>query len=111
MKKIIDPQPIIDKLSFRCLTARGVEASLIGEVIDMLHAAPDLGEGTGFVLIDDVHINANQIRSFKWEGGDLCIHYAGQHFFASWPDPDRNLYKELCYRLGVLPTEDPEECV
>lgn len=111
MKKIINPQPIIDVLARRCLTAKGVECSILGEVIDMLRSAPDLGEGAGFILIDDVHINANQIRSFKWEGGDLCIHYAGQHFFASWPDPDRNLYKELCYRLGVLPTEDPEEGV
>lgn len=109
MKKIINPQPIIDKLSSRCLTAKGVECSILGEVIDMLHAAPDLGANSGFVLIDNVHINADQIRSFAWKDGELCIHYAGQHFFASWPDPGRNLYKELCYRLGVMPIEDLEE--
>lgn len=66
MKKVINPQPIIDKLSFRCLTAKGVECSILGEVFDMLHVAPD---------------------------------------------PDRKLYKELCYRLGVVPTADPEEGV
>lgn len=111
MKKIINPQPIIDNLTARCLKAKGVECSILGEVIDMLRAAPDLGEGAGFVLLGDVHVNANQIRSFSWKDGDLCIHYAGQHFFASWPDPDRKLYKDLCYRLGTIPTEDPEEAV
>ena len=109
MKKIINPQPIIENLTARCLTAKGVECSILGEVIEMLQVAPDLGEGAGFILIDGVHINASQIRSFRWEEGDLCIHYAGQHFFASWPDPDRALYKELCYHLGAVPTEDPEE--
>lgn len=109
MKKVINPQPIIDKLASRCLTAKGVGCSILGEVIDMLHSAPDLGEGAGFILIDGIHINANQIRSFAWKDDELSVWYAGRHFFASWPDPDRKLYKELCYRLGVMPTEDPEE--
>lgn len=111
MKKIINPQPIIDVLARRCLTAKCVECSILGEVIDMLRSAPDLGEGAGFILIDGVHINVNQIRSFAWKDGELCIHYAGRHFFESWSDPGRKLYKNLCYRLGAMPTEDPEEPV
>lgn len=64
-----------------------------------------------FLLIEGIHINVNQIRSFTWRDGELCIWYAGRHFFESWPDPDRKLYKDICYALGVLPTEDPEEAV
>ena len=109
--KIINPQPIIDRLVSRCLTAKGVECSILGETIDMLRAAPDVGGGTSFVLIDGVHINLDQIRSFSWKNGDLCFWYAGRHFFESWPDPDRKLYKDICYALGILPTEDPEEAV
>lgn len=41
MKKTIDPVPIIEKLAGRCLIAKGLECSLLGEVIDMLRAAPD----------------------------------------------------------------------
>lgn len=62
-----------------------------------------------FVLIDGVHINTEQIRSFAWRNGELCIWYAGRHFFESWPDPERKLYKDLCYMLRVLPIEDPDE--
>ena len=108
-KKIIDPQPIIDKLAARCLTAKGVECSILGEVIDVLRVAPDVGGGTSFVMIDGVHINADQIRSFAWKDGELCVWYAGRHFFESWSDPERKLYKHLCYRLGAIPAEEPEE--
>ena len=61
-----------------------------------------------FVLIDGVHINTDQIRTFLWKEGQLCVWYAGRHFFESWSDPDRKLYKDLCYDLGVLPMEDPD---
>ena len=43
-RKTIDPQPIINKLAARCLTAKGVECSILGEVIDMLRAAPKAAE-------------------------------------------------------------------
>ena len=111
MKKIINPQPIIDNLTARCLKAKGVECSILGEVIDMLRAAPDLGEGAGFVLLGDVHVNANQIRCFEWKNGELCIWYAGHRFFEHMDDPHRKLYKDLCYHLGAMPTEDTEETV
>lgn len=106
-RKIIDPQPIIHYLGNRCLKAKGLECSLLGEVIDLLRSAPNVGAGAGFVLIDDVHINTDQIRSFLWKNGELCAWYAGQHFFVSWDDPERKLYKNLCESLGVLPYEDP----
>ena len=62
-----------------------------------------------FVLIEGIHINVSQIRSFAWKDGELCVWYAGRHFFESWKDPDRKLYKDLCYMLKVLPIQDPEE--
>lgn len=40
MNKLIDPAPIIKKLADRCLVAKGVECSILGEVIDLLKAAP-----------------------------------------------------------------------
>lgn len=106
-KKIIDPQPVIEILAGRCLRAKGMESSIYGEVIDLLRSAPDVGSGSGFVLIGGVHINTDQIRSFAWKNGDLCVWYAGRHFFESWQDPDGKIYRDLCYLLGVLPAEDP----
>ena len=106
-RKIIDPQPIIHYLGNRCLKAKGLECSLLGEVIDLLRSAPNVGSSSGFALIGGVHINTDQIRSFAWKDGDLCIWYAGRHFFESWQDPDRKIYRDLCYLLGVLPAEDP----
>ena len=45
MKKTIDPQPVIKELADRCLKAKGLECSLLGEVIDMLKAAPSMRHG------------------------------------------------------------------
>ena len=56
-----------------------------------------------FVLIEGIHINSDQIRSFAWKDGELCVWYAGRHFFESWSDPDQKLYKDLCYALGAVP--------
>lgn len=105
-RKTIDPQPIIEKLATRCLKAKGVECSILGEVIDMLRTAPDDGAGTSFALVDDLHVNYDQIRSFTWRNGELCVWYAGRHYFEHWEDPEKKLYKELCYKIGVLPAED-----
>ena len=38
--KVIDPAPIIKKLADRCLVAKGLECSILGELIDALRAAP-----------------------------------------------------------------------
>lgn len=38
--KVIDPAPIIKQLADRCLKAKGLECSVLGELIDMLRAAP-----------------------------------------------------------------------
>lgn len=43
-KKTIDPAPIIKILADRCLQAKGLECSVLGDVIDLLRAAPDAGE-------------------------------------------------------------------
>lgn len=42
--KVIDPAPIIKQLADRCLAAKGLECTILGELIDMLRAAPDAGE-------------------------------------------------------------------
>ena len=39
-KKVIDPAPIIEKLAVRCLETKGLECSVLGNVIDMLRSAP-----------------------------------------------------------------------
>ena len=39
-KRLIDPAPIISKLADRALHAKGKECSVLGEVIDVLMAAP-----------------------------------------------------------------------
>lgn len=38
--KVIDPAPIIKKLADRCLAAKCLECSVLGELIDALRAAP-----------------------------------------------------------------------
>ena len=38
--KVIDPAPIIKNLADRCLVAKGLECSILGELIDALRAAP-----------------------------------------------------------------------
>lgn len=43
-KKIIDVAPVIAKLAERALKAKGLECSLLGSVIDMLRAAPEVPE-------------------------------------------------------------------
>ena len=40
MKKLIDPVHIIEKLAQRCLSAKGLECCVLGEVIDLLKATP-----------------------------------------------------------------------
>lgn len=44
-RKLIDPQPIIRQLADRCLLTRGLECSVLGDVIDLLKSAPDAREG------------------------------------------------------------------
>lgn len=109
MKKIIDAQPIIDQLKEMSGASKGLISSVLHGVISMLEAAPEEGNTQKFVLINGVHISANQIRSFEWKDGELCIWYAGHRFFTNLNDSDRKLYKEMCFMLGVLPAEDLEK--
>lgn len=52
-----------------------------------------------FLLIEGIHINVDQIRSFAWKDGEMCVWYAGRHFFESWQDPEKKLYQKLCNDL------------
>ena len=38
--KIIDPAPVIKRLANRCLAVKGMECTILGEVIDMLRDEP-----------------------------------------------------------------------
>ena len=42
--KIIDPAPVIKRLANRCLAVKGMECTILGEVIDMLRAEPAVME-------------------------------------------------------------------
>lgn len=55
-KKIIDAAPVISKLAERALQAKGLECSLLGCVIDMLRAAPDVTDinvGNKWISVND----------------------------------------------------------
>ena len=108
-KKVIDPQPIIEQLKDMAESSKGLVSSILRGVISMLVAAPAAEVTTKFVLINNVYINIDQIRSFEWKDGELCIWFAGHRFFEHMDDPHRKLYKDLCYHLGTMPKEDPEE--
>lgn len=43
-RKVIDPAPIIKQLADRCLVSKGLACSILGDVIDLLRAAPDVRE-------------------------------------------------------------------
>lgn len=51
MKKTIDPAPIIEALTERLVTAKSEECNLLGEVIAMLRAAPDVS--TRWISVED----------------------------------------------------------
>ena len=82
-KKVIDPDPIIRKLADRCLKAKGMECSILGEVIDMLRAAPDINHCVDKDAIckhcdTDVFcdLHSNDAVVWKCNGGDSCKDYA-----------------------------------
>lgn len=52
-KQVIDPAPLIEKLAARCLETKGLECSVLGNVIDMLRAAPA--------------VDAEEVVNGRWE--------------------------------------------
>lgn len=65
-----------------------------------------LRESMQFITIGAVHINLSQISRFVWQGGELCIWYAGRYSHDTWPDPKKELYKQLCCRLETQPSNN-----
>ena len=60
--KIIDPAPVIKRLANRCLAVKGMECTILGEVIDMLRAEPT--------------VDAVEVVHGRWEStrfGDIRI--------------------------------------
>ena len=51
--KIIDPAPVIKRLANRCLAVKGMECTILGEVIDMLVAEPDVEVVQQWISIND----------------------------------------------------------
>lgn len=87
-KKLIDPAPIISKLADRALVAKGVECSLLRDVIDLLMAAEDVADiyvannwvpvterppeerGCYFVTVRHWHDGEPVTREAYWNGVD-----------------------------------------
>ena len=81
--KVIDPAPIIKNLADRCLEAKGIECSTLGNLIDMLHAAP------GLDAVEVVHGRWIKYKDEKFMGYDADgrIKY-------------RNVYSYNCDKCG-----------
>lgn len=61
-----------------------------------------------WTLVEDMHINTNNIDAFKWKNGMLYIWFNAECDSEScdFDDPDRQLYLKLCRQLGVRPAEE-----
>lgn len=57
-----------------------------------------------WVLIDDLHVNANNLCTFYWSDGFLKLNFRG--YDDRIRDPDQALYKKLCHQLGVALAQD-----
>lgn len=56
-----------------------------------------------WVLIEQRHINMNNVDLFSWDDGILFIYYSGDPSPSEIMDPDRELYLKLCQSQGVRP--------
>lgn len=59
-----------------------------------------------WVLIDDLHINTNNLCAFYWSDGFLRLNFRG--YDDRIRDPEQKLYKRLCHQLGVVPAQESE---
>lgn len=59
-----------------------------------------------WVELFGTHINVNQIQTFYWKKGTLCIFFCSCDEPVLWDDLDRQLYIKLCHQLGVRPWEE-----
>ena len=75
--KVIDPAPIIKKLADRCLVAKGIECSILGELIDALRAAP---------AVDAVEVKAQ----------------VGDYVYALWEAPVKLKYIIYCAEVKEI---------
>ena len=77
MKKAIEPAPIIKKLADRCLRAKGIECSILGEVIDMLRVAPAVDAVEVSDMREFAEDVAYQFGYYCQNGGRLHITHGG----------------------------------
>lgn len=61
-----------------------------------------------WVLIEQRHINMNNVDLFSWDDGILCIYYSGDPNPTEVMDPDRKLYLKMCRSQGVTPYEEDD---
>jgi hypothetical protein len=88
-KRIIDAAPVISKLAERALQAKGMECSLLGWVIDLLHIAPAV----------------ELVKRGRWEpredvpGFVRCSVCHDCNIYDEWPDGKKWRY---CPQCGAL---------
>lgn len=58
-----------------------------------------------FVTIDGAHMNMACMCAFGWNHGQVRI-VSVDGILSTFPDPEKELYKEMCARAGVEPLEE-----
>ena len=58
-----------------------------------------------WVLIDEIHVNMDQVETFYWRDEMLVLHFYGSGRTCII-DPDRECYIKLCHVMGVRPYEE-----
>ncbi len=61
-----------------------------------------------WVMIENRHINMNNVNGFFWENGQLVIVFNGDQFPARFKDQNQEKYLKLCHVMGVRPYEESE---
>lgn len=61
-----------------------------------------------WVLIEDVHVNMNQVEFFCWRDGVLVLFF-NKIERKIYEDPDKKHYTNLCHQLGVRHYEEVKE--
>ena len=56
-----------------------------------------------WILIENRHINMNNVDMFSWDDGILFVWYNGDPMPGEYLDPDRQLYLKMCQSQGVRP--------
>lgn len=61
-----------------------------------------------FVTVNGVHVNMAHISTFGWRDGKVRL-VSMDGILSTFPDPERELYMEMCEKAGVKPEENEHE--